>query len=272
MKILLVGDTHGSKTDMNKIFAYACRVDADRIIQLGDFGFGFHLKTFRGGPTHPDTGYVIPQCDFSHHVAGLVAETGIPLDFEDGNHDNHAMLQRLPIGEDGYREIFPGVRHIPRGTLIEHDGVRFLVCGGAISVDRNQRKWWTEYWPDEAITPDDVERCEAAGAADVVLTHDAPLESRVLDQHTDQRWPQDAVNESYRNRQYVQRIWDQSGAKFLFHGHIHHSYSEHIDRGRLVVGLDKCDGLTVDGMVYLLDTNILRSKAAVDAYWAGKVR
>lgn len=264
-KILLVGDTHGSKTDMNKIFAYACRVDAARIIQLGDFGFGWHLKQFRETPTDAN-GYKVPQCDFSHHVSGLAQETGIPLDWIDGNHENHARLLALPLDDEGYRPIFPGVRHIPRGTIIEHDGVRFLACGGAISVDRNQRKLYTSYWPEEAITPDDVERCHALGAADVLLTHDAPLASHVLDRHLDARWPQDAVDESYRNRQYVQRIWDACGAKFIFHGHIHHSYSEK-EHGRLVVGLDKCDGPGVDGCTYLLDTEIIRSKRSVERYY-----
>ena len=255
---------------MNKIFAYACRVDAERIIQLGDFGFGWHLKTFRGGPQDAATGYVVPQCDFSHYVGTLVQETGIPLDWLDGNHENHTRLLALPVDDEGFRTIWPGVRHIPRGTLMEYGGVRFLACGGAISVDRNNRKLGTSYWPEEELTPEDVATCKASGKADILLTHDAPLSSHVLDRHLDSRWPRDATDASYINRRLVQQVWDQSEAKIVFHGHIHHSYSERTDQG-LIVGLNKCDDPGVDHCTYLFDTDIYRSKESVDRYWAAKV-
>ena len=70
------------------------------------------------------------------------------------------MIEQMPetdigIGETVYKiHDDPLVAYLKRGKVYTIDGFKFLVLGGALSVDRMYRKpgksWWEgEYWPEE---------------------------------------------------------------------------------------------------------------------------
>lgn len=246
MRILLAGDTHGNSYHVANIFAKAHAGGAQAIVELGDYGYGWHFKQFKA------TGGAVED-EFTHNVSALVAASGIPFYWLDGNHENFDKLYELPIGDDGLRIVAPGVTHVPRGTILTWDGIRFLFCGGAVSVDKQSRVEGKSWWSQESLTQGDVDKCKAAGKSDVVFTHDAPSESGIIDHHTDPWWPQEQLDASLRNRQYVSEILRNSGAKLLFHGHMHRRFSDVVQNGVIVRGLDR-DNAPMKDSTFLLDT------------------
>jgi predicted phosphodiesterase len=246
-KLLIVGDLHGNTTDMRNVFAHACRVEAEQIIQVGDMGYGWDRKQFKGGGG-------LVECAFVRQIEKLVKKTDIPFYWLDGNHEHFDMLEYAIEGKgtmnvppftlqgDGTYECRPGVYYIPRGTVLERADKRILVCGGAASVDKNMRKPFISWWPQETITDDDVQKCIAAGKVDILLTHDLPLEVTVIDRHLDPLWGQEASDTTYLNRVKISEILKSSGASLHIHGHLHHSYSEEIrvdNHVVRVIGLDR---------------------------------
>ena len=161
MRLLIVGDLHADVTSMRNVFAHACRVDANQIIQVGDFGFGWDRKQFKGGNS-------LLECAFVRQVEKMVEQTSIPLYWLDGNHENFDMLGYVLEGEetmnvvpsvpqpDGTHQLRPGVFYIPRGTVLERGEKRILVCGGAASVDKARRQPFISWWPQELTTDADV--------------------------------------------------------------------------------------------------------------------
>jgi predicted phosphodiesterase len=267
LKILFAGDTHGSQYDIAKLFQKAVWTDAERIFQVGDYGVGVAMGRY------PDAeGKWAPRCAVTHKVAQLVQETGIPFDFIDGNHEDHDYLESCALVEkDGFRTLEDGVRHATRGTAFEWDGVKFLACGGAVSVDkkwrlersaRGHRGWW---FPQEAITPEDVERCKAQGEADVLIIHDAPYESHIMDGWDPGRWPREQLDESYKNRMYLREVTTSAKPEMVIHGHLHVPYRE-ITPDFYIVGLDKCDQ-PFDQCTYLFDTETWRAEISVLRYY-----
>jgi hypothetical protein len=79
-----------------------------------------------------------------------------------GNHDDPAYF-------DG-SIAHPNFELIPDYTIKEINGQTFLFVGGAISVDRVDRKEGISYWRDEVFVLDE----ERAKHADVLITHSAP--------------------------------------------------------------------------------------------------
>lgn len=233
MKILLAGDWHGNVQHMRNVFARACRVEADIIVQLGDFGFGWDRKQFKGG-----NGLV--ECAFVRQCEKMVEETGIPVYWLPGNHENYDMLDYSiegeatmnvvpwPLQEDGTYECRPGVYYIPRGTVMHWGEKTFLVCGGACSVDKKMRQPFISWWPQEQINDDDIAKCAEAGQVDILLTHDFPIECTIVDHHLDPFWGEEAMANTLRGRTDVSKILAACGAKNVFHGHLHISYVEKI--------------------------------------------
>ncbi len=225
-KILLVGDSHGNVGHMKNVFAHAGRVDADMIFQLGDFGFGWEWTQFKG------TGGKV-ECAFSGTMSKYVKQTGIPLYWLDGNHENHDALEdtmatSIPE-QDGTFQHADGVFYVPRGTVMTWGVKRFLVCGGAVSVDRKFRTDYVSWWHQEAITDQQVALCASMGSVDILLTHDFPWECDVVDRHLDPYWGEQAQRDSSHNRQQVSAIMKACGATELYHGHLHHDYDEEIN-------------------------------------------
>src|ERR1035437_4564727 len=239
-KLLIVGDLHAEKNDAKRVFKYAQEVGADLVIQVGDFGMAFSITQYKG------TGGKI-ECEFTHYVSELVKDFGIPLMWFDGNHSNFEFLQatldKLTPETDGTYELYPNLFYIPRGTKLEFDGIKFLICGGAVSVDKKTRINFISWWKEEAITQADIDKCAEAGKVDVLLTHDLPLEVTVIDRHLDPYWGEEAARGTYQNRVAISEILKASGARLHLHGHLHFSYSEviKIPHPVKVIGLDKGD-------------------------------
>lgn len=252
MKILLAGDSHGNSPHMMNVFAHACRQDAEMVIQLGDFGYGWGFSQRKGTGEKYDT--------FTSHVAKFAAMAEMPCYWIPGNHENYDALYKLvdslAPAPDGTYEIEPDVFYVPRGLVLTFDGVRFLCCGGACSVDKKMRTNHVSWWSQEAITEDDVDICAAAGQCDVLLSHDFPWECNVVDRHLSPVWGDEAQANTMESRKKISRIAVAAGVRRIVHGHLHKKYNETIEmngRSVLVSGLN-CDNTSMSESTLLVDT------------------
>jgi hypothetical protein len=99
-----------------------------------------------------------------------------------GNHEPILGRTDIPeadigLGETVY-QISPLVSYLKRGKIYTIDGFKFLVLGGALSVDRAYRipgiSWWAnEYWSEQE--KDEIFRLlEKDNSFDFVLSHTGP--------------------------------------------------------------------------------------------------
>jgi len=102
-----------------------------------------------------------------------------------GNHEPfYGMKDKLPetdigIGETVYQiNSAPFVAYLKRGKAYTIDGIKFLVLGGALSIDKNIREpnesWWElEYWT-EREKRDVFKLLETENDFDYVISHTGP--------------------------------------------------------------------------------------------------
>ncbi len=246
-KILLVGDTHGN----DNFFGLACRTareyGCERLFQVGDFGYWAHYKV---GVDYLDS------CETYLRANGL---TGYWLD---GNHENHPLLWELygPGGpnhdpdEEGFWKIRENLRYAPRAHRWTWDDVSFVSLGGAYSVDKDFRHEGLTWWPEEAITEQNVEDVIAGGYADVMLTHDAPEGTDIPCLRRQKKFKKDIFPESTRQRALLRRAFDGVKPKMLVHGHYHDRYTDDLN-GTRIEGLG-ADMSPLDEVVTVFDTDV----------------
>ena len=101
-----------------------------------------------------------------------------------GNHEPILGMSNVPetdigIGETVYKiNDEPFVAYLKRGKAYTIDGFRFLVLGGALSIDKNYQKsrktWWElEYWT-EREKQDVIELLKNENTFDLILSHTGP--------------------------------------------------------------------------------------------------
>lgn len=102
--------------------------------------------------------------------------------FVDGNHENFDILRMMPVVEKfgGYvREIAKDIYHLERGQVLNIDGKKLFVMGGARSVDKEYRTEHLSWWQEEMPSAEEMNRAIDAldsenWNVDYVITHCAP--------------------------------------------------------------------------------------------------
>lgn len=236
MKSVIAGDWHGNTVAARRAMHFAEREEAEEVIQVGDFGFGWS-KSKTGDA-------------FVESVSRAAHAYQTNVYWLDGNHENFDLLEGFGyFKHDGPVEIAERVFYIPRGTVLERFGWSVLCIGGAYSVDKKYRTEGKSWWPQEEITEEDLEKCAEAGEVDVVLSHDvcnsgfvgalsqAVNNNRAEMQHlvwkNDQAFPGAAPN-----RHALELVLESAKPKLWVHGHYHSPYRVELANGTKVVGLD----------------------------------
>lgn len=201
MKALILGDVHGHWTNMNVTIAKAIgeHPDITHIIQVGDFGYGFHgIKPFKTSKVY----FSSEEQDIYDNATKL---------WLDGNHENFDLLE---IDKGAWQ---PGWTYVPRGSILEADGYRMMFFGGASSIDRDIRTPMMDWWPQENITYTQVENC--------LKKHDDKIDALFTHEHADcvpysDRYKWDDLP-SKGNRQLLQELVNKFQPDFHFFGHHH---------------------------------------------------
>lgn len=219
---MLLGDTHGDLGHVMWAMDLAKRMDVDRIIQAGDFGYWEHTQS---------------GVQFLNKLNRKLEAAGLEIEWIDGNHENHTKLRyQYPPREDGKVVVRPNITYIPRGTRWEWGGVSFLGIGGAYSIDKAHRTEGVSWWPEEMITDDEVAAAIEGGPVDVVVSHDVPLfvdlVPHLMGVGITRPWKWDA--NSLANREQLTKVFDAVKPKRWYHGHYHLRYTESVDMCRFV--------------------------------------
>lgn len=223
---MFLGDTHGNLSHLEKTILHCRSVGVERILQLGDFGYW------------EQTALGIKFLDLANE---LLQVSKIPLDFIDGNHENHNMLRdgRYPLS-NGKREIRSHICHLERGTIHEYGDTVVAALGGAWSIDQESRKEGWSWFATEEATQEDVDKFKGR-KADILISHDAPS---FIDLNqiswANRGFDYKPFPASERQRNLIQQAVDELEVKEVYHGHHHMRYNATVD-GVRVEGLD-CDG------------------------------
>lgn len=238
MRILLAGDSHGNASYIENLLRIAEIKRCERVFVLGDFGYWPHV----------DWGM-----KFLTTVEEMIHDSGIFLDFIDGNHDNHPWLWSL-VGEArrGQAKIGRSMYYHGRGQRWEWGGVQFMSLGGGYSVDKEYRTPWTSWWPTECLTDQDVTCAIRPGGVDIMLVHDSPGDVDLTDTGKHAVFKQ-GIAPSEDNRKILQRVINIKEPELVVHGHMHCRYDDTVRDGRTkVVGLAH-DGDTLDRACIVLE-------------------
>lgn len=232
--MLVQGDTHGNTNAIGHAFAQAQRQQAELVIQVGDFGYGWKIRDSR--------------CAFTDKVSRYAQAYDLDLWWIDGNHENFDYLEAVgAFGADEPVEVAPRVWYVPRGTLLPVGDSRCLFVGGAYSVDKPYRTPHQSWWPQEELTGGQVERALQHENVDVIFSHDvcntgfrAAL-SLAADGNEDLDhlvWKNDRTfPEARRNRMALEAIYEHHHPRLLVNGHYHSPFVVR-DGESMFIGLD----------------------------------
>lgn len=248
-KIMLLGDTHGNTMFIvNRAIEAAKAAGVRWIYQLGDFGYW----------EHTDEGVA-----YLNAVSKALNGTGIGLVFIGGNHDKTSLIFQRYNSIEGFYVIRPGIWFAPNGTHWTIADTGFIALGGAYSIDKKDRldretararklfndskhKYQnegyspefvmarsleitaeTEWFPEEQMTDDEVDKILASVSAedvDVILAHDKPFMSnpgiKLL-----------PISECIPNQKRLQKAVNTLQPKLFVHGHLHVRYTDTIRCG-----------------------------------------
>ena len=104
--------------------------------------------------------------------------------FVDGNHENFNMLNSYPVTNwcgGKVHMITPSIIHLMRGQVFNLQGKKFFTFGGATSIDKEHRKPYVSWWPEEVPSQHETLRgalslISVNNKVDYVLTHTCPNE------------------------------------------------------------------------------------------------
>lgn len=166
-RILITGDKHGT---FFPLFHLAEKVElkkSDILIIAGDAGYVWNE-------------------DFSYGIETLHQIFPGTIAFIDGNHENHALLNRMEICQwngGKVHQVGERVYHLMRGEIYSIYGNNFFTFGGARSVDKDRREDGISWWKEEEPTPAEIQYgkkqlIENYSKIDYVITHETPLFAR----------------------------------------------------------------------------------------------
>ncbi len=165
--VYFTGDIHGIPWGLKKFCAKVKPTAEDIIVILGDVGVNFHEDE---------------RDDAVKHILSKLKPTIFCI------HGNHEIRPwNIPGykqkewngGKVWYQEEYPSLLFAVDGEIFNINGVRYLVIGGAYSVDKFYRLqrgggWWPDEQPSQEIQAY-VEKQIAEKEFDVVLSHTCPF-------------------------------------------------------------------------------------------------
>lgn len=238
-RVAFAGDWHQNERWGAAAIGYAKDHDADVIVHAGDYGYVYPRESSSPRSTTPCAGPGSSCGPSKATTIGRARSTG-------------------RSGRAAFAGSAPGSGTSRAGTGGSGLGKTFLGCGGAVSVDRPRRTPGVSWWPEEAITGEDVARCVDGGPVDVLVAHDCPAGVVIpgIDDRTGPPpFPPAEIERSNEHRRLVRRIVDGCRPGLIVHGHYHVAYEtdQHLmGYPARVVGLD-CDGSELDRNVRVID-------------------
>jgi DNA repair exonuclease SbcCD nuclease subunit len=104
--------------------------------------------------------------------------------YVDGNHENHARLDALPVtlwNGGKVHKLADNVIHLMRGQIFTIDEKKFFTFGGADSIDRNRRipnvTWWEREMPSNQEYEEGLQNLQKNNfEVDYIVTHTCSIQ------------------------------------------------------------------------------------------------
>lgn len=229
-QVIVSGDIHGEWNLLVYKLCVQYECMDTLLIVAGDCGFGFEMPGFY------DQVY--------NRNAGKLRKANNYVVFVRGNHDDPAYFAEEKVHHARWRCV-------PDYSVIKAAGHNILCVGGAVSVDRQMRKYENEekrllghkktavWWPDEApeFKPEEIDAIPEDVNIDTVVTHTAPsfcelltkeglrswakYDSSLISDVTDERKTMDKLLACLKEHGHVINEW--------IYGHFHQTHVEYID-------------------------------------------
>jgi hypothetical protein len=241
--VALAGDWHGDRPWSDARLQSLGERGITTVLHVGDFGIW-------PGPA----GKIFLQA-----VEKVCAKYDIALLVTPGNHEDWGRLTKLwenPANRDDSGSLQPlylteHVAVLPRGFRWTIGGRSFVSLGGAPSVDYPSRRPGKDWWPEEQMTQEDVDRTAAGGHAHVMIAHDSPgplWSTRPVTEilrSNPMGWTDRALAYSTTGRERITEAFTRVAPLLFVHGHYHCS-------GQRIVTLP---GAGHDTRIWSLDRN-----------------
>ena len=208
--MIIGGDVHGNfKYLLTLISVYNLR-DCNIVI-CGDCGFGFDKR----------------EKDIStikYLNQSFVARNN-QLYLCRGNHDN-------PIYWGDYNLSDKNIHFVPDYSVLQIEDNNVLFLGGAISIDRKDRKLDRSYWSDEIFVLDET-KLSLMKDINIVVSHSAPNFCYPLGVKSIELSDTILIQELLKERNDLAKAYDilskNNKIKFWFYGHFHEYKREEIN-------------------------------------------
>lgn len=172
MAVYITGDTHGHLDSLNNKYISENIKPGDKLIICGDFGFIWHDESYPAGKKADNM------------ILDFIANNQYEILFCDGNHENFNELFKYPIVEiysGKAHKIRDNIYHLMRGEVFCIEGNKFLVMGGAYSIDKGMRKENISWWKQELPNDDEYKNAishikENHYNVDYIISHTCPGE------------------------------------------------------------------------------------------------
>lgn len=227
-RVWVVGDLHGNTRWIQTLFPRMRRHDPSlrTILQLGDYGFD-HSSLGK----HP-VDYWAKQAGIERVLVTL------------GNHEEWDRITHAQNAAPGRAiRVSDVVWLLPRPFRFRIAGRTVLSLGGASSVDKHLRTPGRDWFDDELITQEMEHEAAAGGRADLLLTHEAPVDGapsvRAVLADSRDGYPADALELSAAQRARVQRVSDSVWPALHMHGHMHVYANHQPESGARVISIDR---------------------------------
>ena len=207
MIIGFIGDVHGDWKIYTSLVQTARDAGAEATIQVGDYGVGFgrvaadESRWGNNESVFTDSQFVQR---FGPYTGEALSGSGAFMDhrFIRGNHDNPNACRKNKLW-------------IPDGT--EWNGV--YCVGGASSIDRQFRTEGIDWWPDEELSYDELQRIiddYVEKKPRIVVSHDCPesIARASYPFYTN-------ISDGGRTRQALQAMFDAHQPDVWLYGHWH---------------------------------------------------
>lgn len=160
-----------------------------------------------------------------------------------GNHEPYGEIAPVFAENPGQAvRISQVVWIMPRPFRFAIGGRSVISLGGAASADTDARTEGVDWWSDEEISDAQVTEAIAGGPAEVMLTHESPDSTpvlevrRELDERTRER-DADVAEATRRSRLQIDRVVSAVAPHLHAHGHFHVAGEGVTEGGRKVVSL-----------------------------------
>lgn len=182
MTVYVMGDMHGVFSPIYTVLSYMDFKKDDILCLLGDSGFNYGVKPNEKGCIDTNKSLYIKKSlnDILYQCLGFLPNIFIIH----GNHEARANTvleyeKKMWNGGSVYvQPKFPNLLFAKDGELYIIENHTFLVCGGAYSIDKEQRihfggHWFSDEQPDLQIQKQVLKHIHSH--IDYVLTHTVPL-------------------------------------------------------------------------------------------------